>query len=313
MGNVPAKGGADLRSWPAKVRSVMIRRDFLAGALALPLIGRVPWAASPRFGCAAITWNGQDESAIDDIASLGFRGIQLRASAYQRWGSDPAALRGRLADRGLAFVALSSGTLRLAPETFDDDLALHLRHARFVREAGGTFLQVVDERPRDRAPVAADFAAMARRMDELGRRTADLGVTLAYHNHMGNLGQGAGDVEAVLSQCDPQRVRLLLDVAHWQAAGGDPVAAVKRHANRLAFLHLKDLQRLQGDAQRRPYRFVELGAGEVDVRGVLAALAQAGFGGWAVVELDAVTDPSRTPRGSAQLSKDFLAASGYPF
>lgn len=290
----------------------MIRRDFLVSTLALPVLGRLRGRAGVRIGCAAITWGGQDEAAIDEIAALGFGGIQLRVSAFRRWKRDPAALAGRLSERGLDFVAFSSGVLRGDPATFEDDLALHLRHARWVRAAGGRFLQVVDERPSGRAPAGADFAAMARRLDELGRRTADLGVTLAYHNHMGNLGQSPAEVEAVLSQCDPARVRVLLDIAHWHAAGGDPVAAVRQHAGRLAFLHLKDVQRLQGDVRGRRYRFVELGDGEVDVRGVMTALTRVGYDGWAIVELDDVTDPSRTPRSSAQRSKAYLASIGHP-
>ena len=61
--------------------------------------------------------------AVDEIASLGFRGIQLRTAAFERWGTRPEVLTELLASRRLSFVAFSSGALRLAPETFDDDLA----------------------------------------------------------------------------------------------------------------------------------------------------------------------------------------------
>lgn len=297
----------------------MQRRHFLAASLALPVLahrlareggGRA--TARLTLGYAAITWGGRDDVAVDEISSLGFRGIQLRTAAFDRWGARPAALTELLASRRLAFVAFSSGMLRLDPATFDDDMALHLKHARFVRECGGTFLQVVDERPRGRAPTAGDFAAMARRLDELGKRTADLGITLAYHNHVGNLGEAPDEVEGVLSRTDPRHVRLLLDIAHWQAGGGDPVQAVRRYADRLAFLHLKDLQRLTPEPRGRRFRFVELGQGEVDVRGVLAELSRTGYAGWGIVELDAVTDPTLTPLQCAQRSKDYLASIGYP-
>ena len=293
----------------------MQRRDFLAGALALPALARSlhPLGApSLKLGYAAITWGGQDDVAVDEIASLGFRGIQLRTAAFERWGTRPEVLTELLASRRLSFVAFSSGALRLAPESFDDDLALHLRHARFVRACGGTFLQVVDERPRDRAPTGADHAAMARRLNALGARVADLGLTLAYHNHMGNLGQAPDEVEGVLARTDARHVRLLLDIAHWQAAGGDPVAAVRQHADRLAFLHLKDVVRSPSTTNGRAYRFVELGKGEVDVRGVLAEVARTSFDGWGIVELDAVTDPALTPKRCAQVSKDYLMSIGYP-
>ncbi len=196
----------------------MRRRDFLAGTLALPAFLRtpphMPPRGVPRFGCAAITWGGRDEAAIDDIASLGYRGVQLRLSAVERWGARPAELRDLLASRTLSFVALSSGLLHLDPALERNDLATHLRNARFVRDAGGTFLQVIDVRPSGRAPSATDFTRMARLLSALGQRVADLGVTLAYHHHMGARGQAPDEVDAVLSHSDPRFVRLLFDVAH---------------------------------------------------------------------------------------------------
>jgi inosose dehydratase len=294
----------------------MRRRDFLAGTVALPAFLRVaprtPSRAGTRFGYAAITWGGRDEAAIDDISSLGFGGVQLRLSAVERWGARPAALRELLAGRKLSFVALSSGTLSLDPAAERDERAAHLRNARFVRDAGGTFLQVIDVRPSGRAPTASDFARMARLLSALGQRVADLGVTLAYHHHMGALGQAPDEVDAVLSQSDPRYVRLLFDIAHWRAAGGDPATALPRYADRLAFLHMKDVVLAAPDAQGQRHRFVELGRGVVDLPAVMAALSRMGYDGWGMVELDAVTAPALTPRECAQISKDYLASIGYP-
>jgi inosose dehydratase len=44
----------------------------------------------------------------------------------------------------------------------------------------------------------------------------------------------------------------------------------------------------------------------VDFPAVFAALDKVGFHGWAVVELDRVPDPSRTPKESAIISRDYL-------
>ena len=267
--------------------------------------------ATPRFGCAAITWNGNDPLAIDDISALGFRGIQLRASAVARWEARPGELRDLLARRNLSLVALSSGLVQLDPEAEESDRTLHTRNAQFVHDAGGSFLQVVDERPNGRAAEPEDYQRMGRLLTEIGRRVAEVGVTLVYHNHMGNLGQAPDEVARVLDAADASVVRLLLDVAHYKAAGGDPVAAVARHADRIAFLHLKDLQRPAPGRGAASYRFVELGRGEVDIPGVLSALQRTAFSGWAVVELDAVSDPALSARDGAQISRDYLASIGY--
>jgi sugar phosphate isomerase/epimerase len=47
---------------------------------------------------------------------------------------------------------------------------------------------------------------------------------------------------------------------------------------------------------------VELGRGRVDLGAVFAALGEISFTGWAIAELDEVTDPARTAKESAELS-----------
>lgn len=287
----------------------MKRRDFVTSNVgaALALTGLSPLGrrrASPiRFGYAAITWQGNDLQAMEDIAALGFRGIQLRASAVERWGANPRELRDLLATRGLTLVALSSGLVRLDPAVEAEDLALHLRNARFVREVGGLYLQVVDQRPVGRAPTPDDFRRMGRLLTEIGRRTADLGVPLGYHNHMGNLGQAPEEVAQVLEAADARFLKLELDTAHYRQAGGDPAEAVRRHADRLLFLHIKDVESPIAGGAPNSYRFVELGRGKVDLRAVFAALTQVGFQGWAVVELD----QSNTPKESGAISRRYLS------
>lgn len=278
----------------------MKRRNFLAslgaaaGALAWP---RRRSAARVRFGYAAITWNGNDRQAIDDIAALGFRGIQLRQSAFDAWHERPSELKDLLSQKRLVFVALSSGTVSLDSASDDQMIALHVRHAQFLRAAGGRYLQIIDQRPEGRTPVAEDYLRMGRLLTEIGRRTADLGTPVAYHPHMGALGESPQEVARVLDAADPRFVHLLLDTAHYQQAGGDPAAAVRTYAGRLLFLHLKDLA---GD------KFVELGRGTVDFAALFAALDAINFDGWGMVELDAVTDPAETPKESGAIARRYL-------
>lgn len=294
----------------------MDRRSFLgstlAGSLALPSLALLRTAERLKFGCASITWNGDDPRAIDDIAAAGYRGIQLRSAAVARWNDRPSELKALLAQRGLTFVALSSGVVSIDPAKESETIALHTRNAQFLSDAGGLYLQVVDERPRDRIPDAAEFRRMGRLLTEIGARTADRGIALGLHNHMGNLSQSPDEVARVLDASDPRVVRLELDVAHYQAAGGDPVAAVRQYADRLLFLHLKDLQRPAPHGAPSSYRFVELGEGNVNIRGVLRALTDMNFGGWAIVELDAVpAESGRTAAESAIMSRRFLERNGY--
>jgi len=261
-----------------------------------------------RFGYAAITWGGNDRQAITEIADVGFRGIQLRTAAVEAFGDRPSELKELLAHHRLTFVALSSGTIGIDPVRADEEMALHVKHARFLRDCGGLYLQVIDARPA-RAVTAADYAAMGRRLTELGKRTADLGIPLGYHHHMGSLGEAPDEVERILDATDPESVKLQLDTAHYLQGGGDPAGAIRRYASRLLFLHLKDVRSRtpeRGAKDQRPYQFVELGQGRSDVKNVFSALGEARFQGWLVVELDAVPDRARTPRACAEINRDYI-------
>jgi inosose dehydratase len=266
-----------------------------------------------QFGYAAITWQGQDRQAIEDVAAVGFKGIQLRTSALPEFGDKPAALKELLAKHRLTMVAFSSGNVRIEPELEAEDIATHLKHARFVRDVGGKFLQLTDTRPK-RALVADDYRRLGQLMTDIGKRTADIGIPVAYHNHMNSIGERPEEVDRVLDATDPRYVKVLLDIAHYQQGGGDPVRAVRKFSDRILFLHIKDVQSpLPGNTgdPMRSYRFVELGRGTVDVKGVFAALDEVKFQGWAIVELDAVPDKARTPKDSAVIARTYLAQLGF--
>ena len=272
-----------------------------------------PAPADIKFGYAAITWGGDDLKAIDEVAAVGFPGIQIRSNILDQFGSRPAALREILARHHLTLVALSSGTIKYdaAPETQIIDE--HTSHAKFVHDVGGLYLQVIDERPKGRAITAVDYKRAGRLLTEIGKRTADLGVPLGYHNHMNALGEAPDEVDRVLDAADPRYVKLELDVAHYRQGGGDPVSAIRKYAGRHLFFHLKDVESPRPDKADDPksYRWVELGRGRVDVPAVLAAIDDIRFRGWVVVELDAVPDKARTPKASAEINKTYLEDHGY--
>jgi inosose dehydratase len=269
-----------------------------------------PAPAEIRFGYAAITWGGDDVQAIKDVASSGFRGIQLRTSVLTAFGEKPKALRDLLAEHHIQMTAFSSGGVRIAPGTEADEIAKHIRHATFVRDVGGLYLQVTDSaRDKDRKPAPDDYKKLGRLMTEIGKRSIDLGIPLAYHNHMNSLGEAPEEVDWIMDAADPRYVKMELDVAHYLQGGGDPVKAVHKYRGRHLFLHIKDVESPLAGATgdpKRSYRFVELGRGKVDLPAVFDALKAIKFRGWCVVELDAVPDKARTPKESALISKAYI-------
>ncbi len=279
------------------------RREFLAALAAAGVAVTV--RAEPRMpiGYAAITWGGNDEQAIEDIASAGYKGIQLRATVLKQFGDRPADLRALLERRGLTFAVLSSGNLVLDPAVEAEQIALHRKHAEFVKAAGGRFIQVIDERPKGRAVTKDDYTRLGRLLTTLGRETAAVGVPVVYHHHMNSTGEAPHEIEAALEAADPAYVSLLFDIAHYQQGGGDPIAGIKKHRRWIKVVHLKDVETIP---QAPGYRFVELGHGRVDVKGAVEALREIAFSGWAIVELDRTTLPGATPKSSAVANREYV-------
>jgi inosose dehydratase len=253
-----------------------------------------------------MTWGNEERQAIDDIAAVGFSGIQFRANAVTEF--KPTELKDLLAQHKLTFVALSSGDVSLdAPAA--EQIAKHVANAQFVKDSGGLYLQILDQlKSYPRSATPDECKRLGNLLTELGKRTADIGIPLGYHNHLNTLSQSPANLDLILENTDPKYVKLELDTAHSVAGGGDPAQAIEKYHDRLLFLHLKDLHDIPADTPKAkyPFEFVELGRGRVDLPSVFAALDKIKFHGWAVVELDRVPDKSRTPKESAIISKTYL-------
>src|ERR1700733_2786651 len=332
---VEFKSKREVEREEALMKSIWARREFLSGIAALTagaslpakLLGATtgsfasrdvlyppmdlsyfdspipPGPSEIHFGYAAITWGGNDRQAIDDVSSLGFPGIQIRSNAVDEFQS-PQQLADLLAQHKLTFVALSSGGVNIdAPES--EQIAKHVAHAKFLHDAGGKYLQVTDDRPKNRPITPEDYKRLGQLLTAIGKQTAELGIPLGYHNHMGSLGEHPEEVDQILAATDPRYAKLELDIAHYFQGGGDPVKAIHRYSDRLLFLHIKDVEKISGDPKKN-YRFVELGRGQVDLPGVFKALHEVKFSGWAIVELDDVPDKSRPPKQCAEISKKYL-------
>jgi inosose dehydratase len=256
-----------------------------------------------RIGYAAITWDDNLQQAIADISSLGYRGIQLLANAVKLF-PDPLVLKAELARQNLNFTALSSGDIALDPTEERANLTLHEDHAKYLSTAGGMYLQLLGTFRTDGKFAADECIRTGKLLTQIGKRAADHGVQIGFHNHMGSIAQSPEQLARILDAADPRYVKLLLDVAHYKQGGGDPAVAVKHYADRLLFVHLKDVK--PADTSDG-YEFVELGQGTVDLPAVVAALQAIHFHGWAIVEFDSEPKGARrTPKESAELNKNYV-------
>ncbi len=96
------------------------RRHFLQGASALAVGARLEamaFAADSdiNVGYHVITWGGKFEQAIDDISAVGFRGIQILNTDYQKYADRPTEFKDLMAAKKLTPVSISTGQVTINP------------------------------------------------------------------------------------------------------------------------------------------------------------------------------------------------------
>ncbi len=287
------------------------RRLFLRNlSLATGALLTVPaWAESilkkgdVKIGYSAITWGGKDIQAMEDLASLGYEGIQLRANTFGPYRNKVSELKEALIKNNLKLAMFSSGNVEIDPAKFQSTVDTHVAHASFVKALGGSSFQMTNSlRKKDQAPTVEELKNLTRVMNEIGKQTADMGVQAVYHNHMNQWGEKPEEVDVIVQAMDPRYLKLLLDIAHYKQGGGEPQEAVIKYKDIIHTLHLKDTKPKDNGG----YKFVELGQGRVDVPAVFAALDKIKFKGWGVIELDGVPDPEKTPLICAEINKKYI-------
>lgn len=289
-------------------RHFLQQMGMLAGASLISLEAQAK-KANIRMGYSAITWGGKDDIAIQEVASLGFQGIQLRANTFGPYRNKVSELKGLLEANKLKLAMFSSGNVEIDPAKEQSNIDMHVAHASFVKALGGSAFQMTNSlRKGGVAPTTDELKKLTAMMNKIGQQTADLGVQAVYHNHMNQWGETPEEVDVIVNEMNPKYVKLLLDIAHYHQGGGKPAEAVLKYKNIIHSLHIKDTMSPLPDKPNEPkaYRFVELGRGNVDIVAVFDNLRKINFNGWAVVELDGVPEKDKTPIQCAGISKQFL-------
>lgn len=264
-----------------------------------------------RLAINPLTWTNDDmpelgaetplETCLAEARWAGFEGVELG----NKFPREAAALGPILARHGLALASGWYGA-RLLERDVDAEWREAQPHIALLKALGCTAMVHAEVSravhgnrtvPLSRRPVLsdADWDLLAPRMSSFATRLAGEGLRLAYHHHMGTLIQSESEVDRLMRMTDPS-VGLLLDTGHLAFAGGDPVAAAKRHAGRIAHVHCKDLRAdVLARVRAADTSFLDAvldgvftvpGDGMIDYPAVLAAVAAGGYQGWLVVEAE---------------------------
>ena len=140
------------------------------------------------------------------------------------------------------------------------------------------------------------------------------GVLLAYHHYMGTIIQNSDEIELFLSFCDDE-VGLAYDTGHMYFAGANPLEEIKKHKNRIAHVHFKDVREdVRAAVIKNDESFLDAvlkgvytvpGDGAIDFVPIVDVLREINYKGWIVVEAE--QDPKiANPLEYAKIAHKYL-------
>jgi len=216
------------------------------------------------------------------VAEIGYEGVEFAGYG----GLSAQEMAALLAETGLLVAGTHLGLDALEDAQLDASM-------RYCQDINCSCIVLPSLGNEGRTPEG--IRALAPRLNEIGRRCQEQGITFGYHNHDFEFTRfdGVYLIDYLLQATDASLVKIELDV-YWVAyAGVDPVTYLEALGDRVALIHLKDMA-----ADRS---MTEVGKGLLDMRHMCAFAQVRGL--WCAVENDYPQMPSLE---SARISLEYF-------
>jgi sugar phosphate isomerase/epimerase len=258
---------------------MLTRRGFLGRAL-VGAAASSAVAARGVWGAGKLAWPGpiglelytvrelfkkDPAGTFKQVAAVGYQHVEIAP------GLEPQTLNDALRAAGLT---APSGYFE-NPKTLEDwKKTVEEAHAYGVRYA------VVGDNPR------IDSETWKRRTDlynDCGKLAAGAGIQFCYHNHFHEFERkgDASGYDLMLKRCDPQLLKMEMDIFWAIYAGQDPLAYWRNYPGRFPLLHIKDIKKgvtinPHEDPKEKVNPFAPVGQGRIDWQGIFAHVGEAG-------------------------------------
>lgn len=301
----------------------MNRRHFLqqsAAVMAATLASRWASATPPArkqrihigaqtnaFGVPIVPFNHLLQVA-GTLSKLGYEGFETNTRALDAGASQPARWRREFEARNIRLVnAYSNGPL-YNKEVAAQSIERNRRVAGYTAAMGASYLVVGG--PRLPHATHSEYLTAVHRTTEglnrLGEIVRKEGLKLCYHNHWQEFADRPTEMSFIIKDTDPNLVRLNYDIGnsyiHQFGYGPNPAKFSREHYKRIAIYHIKDV----GPGGQGKGVNTELGAGRIDLKGVVAPLLNSNWEGWLTVEQE-----GNYPKGWAHPDQIMRQARGY--
>ena len=272
-----------------------------------------------KLGIAPIAWTNDDlpdlggentfEQCVSEMALAGFTGSEVG----NKYPKDTEVLKKALELRNLEICNqwFSSFLLTKPFEEVEKEFRAQLE---FLRTMGAKIIGASEQsysvQGQEDTLVFGkkydmndqEWETLCDGLNRLGKiAKEEYGISLTFHHHMGTVVQDPDEVERLMKGTDPEYVSLLYDTGHFAYCGADPLEMVKKYADRIKHVHLKDIrpevvQRVKEEGLSfldgvRAGAFTVPGDGSIDFVPIFRVLEETGYEGYMLVEAE--QDPAK--------------------
>jgi inosose dehydratase len=262
------------------------------------------------------------EQVLKEMREVGLAATELGPEGFLP--SEPTAMASVLAEHGLQAVGGFTPLLLHVPghdpvPEVDRILAGYLASgAQVLVVSAVTGSAGYDTRPQ---LDEAGWRRLLSNLDRVATLAANRGVRVVLHPHVGTMIETGDELQQVLHGSS---ISLCLDTGHLLIGGTDPAELARQAPERLAHLHLKDVDstiaarvqsgQLTYSEAVRQGMYRPLGQGDVDVPAIVGHVQAHAYNGWYTLEQDTILTeepkdegPVADVRASAEYLRTVLA------
>jgi inosose dehydratase len=220
----------------------------------------MPDQAGLRIGTAPDSWGvwfADDprqtpwQRFLDEVVEAGYVWIELGPYGYLP--TDPERLGDELDGRGLKLAAGTVFTgFHKGADQWDRAWKQALDVAGLAAKLGAKHLVVIPDLWRSDATAEVlesrtlddeQWQRLAAGHDRLGKALLEeFGMRQQFHSHADSHIGTTAEVERFLAETDARYTNLCLDTGHFAYYGGDNLALIQRHPERIGYVHLKQVE-----------------------------------------------------------------------
>ncbi len=248
-----------------------------------------------RITAAIWTWGTENreqmEKAAKEITAIGYTSFESVKAAIYAFDLDLEAYQEVLDRYGLKPVSFY---YHFPPFGQEDEIFKNLdKELEFISKLGVDRICLQATIGRPEVMDEEKLAFEANLIEKFARKTKEYGITTNLHNHHNTWIMYKPEIDNALRNIDPEVLSFAPDTAHLVAGLCDPVEVIREYADRVHFIHLKDIKSADlnsagmAEAGMEVYtNFCELGTGIVDFPTVFDILKSVGYDGPLCEELD---------------------------